>query len=229
MSDSSSASTPAFSANPRPKKGSPLRLVVLLILLLLTMLGYIYDRKVAKLACENGYQAVMDLRQKLVSDKGNATASSEDVQKLLSKRPKQREEAENYVIETYGYRRGFPLLTYDIYVIYRKDEKANCTLWNATILERPAKEELPHGTITPVELTEEQRTAIEATNKPQTTPGDSAPKSAAAPAPVGPPGAVKPAVKKPADVDTAAKPNKPEPSPFESAPVQVPDDVKKKP
>lgn len=229
MSDSSSVPAPAPAANPSPQKGSPLRLVVLLILLLLTMLGYAYDRKVAKPACEEGYQAVMDLRQKLVSDKGNATASSEDVQKLLSKRPKQREEAENYVIETYGYRRGFPLLTYDIYVVYRKDAKAGNTLWNATILERPAKEELPHGTITPVELTEEQRAAIEATNKPQSPPGDSAPKSADSPALFGPPGAVKPAAKKPADAGTAAKPNKPELSPFESEPVQVPDDVKKKP
>jgi hypothetical protein len=226
MSDTTSSSaadspTPAPAPEAKSKKHSPLRLLLLIVLLLLVAFALWYDRKVAKPACEAGYEKAKALLDRELAKAGRVTASFKDMQQELGKKPSRRVDKEHYSIETYCWIRGSLVQSYYIHVIYRKERSGNLVVNNVLAPNTEAtEEELPGGQLKPRQLTDEERAAM---TPPPSKPGP-AKKGA-----IGPGGPGKPPVapdKPPTDAEGAAppaKPGQPEAAPPEkAAPDQPP-------
>jgi hypothetical protein len=226
MSDTSSSSaadspTPAATPETKPRKQSPLRLVLLLVLLLLVVGALWYDRKVARPACEAGYEKAKALLDRELAKAGRVTASFQDMQQALGKKPSRRVDKEHYSIETYSWMRGSLVQTYYINVIFRKERGGDIVL-NSVLAPNmePTDDDLPGGQVQPRKLTDEERAAM--TPAPS-MPGP-APKGAIEPAGPGQPPLVPD--KPPADAEGEGPPAKPEPpaaaTPEKATPDQPP-------
>lgn len=165
MSDSATPVTPVSPGNvpaqlPPPKKGGSTRLLILIGLMLLLALALYYDRKSARPGAEAGHAKLQNLRQEQIAKPGHDVATPEDIAQLLGKQASRREETDWYTIETFCWRRGFPLLTYDVYAVYQKTSDDKVRFYAATLFQRPETNDLPHEPVKPRYLTEEEHAAI---------------------------------------------------------------------
>lgn len=97
-----------------------LRVGVLLVVFFVLLGALAYDFRVARPAAQAGYEKVIGLLEKRAkSRKGDAEFEPADVQRELGCAPSSTRQQGLTTIETYSWRGGMPLRTYNLYVLYQ--------------------------------------------------------------------------------------------------------------
>lgn len=112
-------------AHPPKKSSAALRTLILLVLLVLIVGGGLWDWYGAKEPRDEAYDRVLALQSGAT---GMASASQPattqaDVQKAVGTAPSESTNEDGVIYERYSWRRGIPWMTYDLWVLYREDDR----------------------------------------------------------------------------------------------------------
>ena len=139
-------------ATPRPAEGTnPLRLVVLLLVFGVALAGLLYDYTIARPNIHKADQVIQGLLDGTLKDPNNdGTVTAGEVQLMIGDTPSRVQQLSGGMIEIYSWRSGLPFRTYDLYVVY--SGRRMPLLHAATVNTEPQGDQLPGGTIVPVEI-----------------------------------------------------------------------------
>lgn len=119
----SAAETPEDAGTPAPSaeaKTSPVRLIVLLLILAVAGFALYWDRQIARPESED---RVEKLEQAVIERNSTAAAlqlSPEEVAEVIGREASPVRETEKWSMERYRWPAGLPWKSYDIYVVYIK-------------------------------------------------------------------------------------------------------------
>ncbi|MDC0935738.1 hypothetical protein OAS39_05590 [Pirellulales bacterium] len=130
-------------STPPEKKGSR-RQAVLIFALLLLVGGLVYDRNVARPRSQQAYDRALEMvDESVMTSAGGEPLTNEAVHVAFGKKPSNRIETEEYTIETFRWRRGLLVLSYDVNVVYALDDEGRRVLHSAHLNKLPEESQLP--------------------------------------------------------------------------------------
>jgi hypothetical protein len=106
------------SAPAKKSSATLIRQLVLIGLLILVGAAAVYDRKVARPACDEAYDKLQRLADERIASR-DAPPTNEDVKKAFGKEPSQTENpSDDIYLEKYTWLAGLPFRSYYIWVVY---------------------------------------------------------------------------------------------------------------
>ena len=102
-----------------PQPTHPLRLIVLLTIMVCMLGALLYDRFVARPACDNA-QLEVEKASEARSLSREPGLTDVEIQQLLGRKPSQTLSGGQFDLEVYRYRGGLPGRTYDYWVVYSR-------------------------------------------------------------------------------------------------------------
>lgn len=142
-SQSPDTSSAEETSTPPAKKGSRRQRVLILALLLLAG-GLIYDRNVARPHSQQAYDMALEMVAKnVMASAEGVPLTDEAVHAAFGKKPSKRVETEEYTIETFRWRRGLLVLSYDVIVVYDLDDEGRPVVHSAYLNKLPEESQLP--------------------------------------------------------------------------------------
>jgi hypothetical protein len=150
MTEESHPEPPDNTSTPPVKRGSR-RQTILIVVLLLMGGGLTYDRKVARPGSQQGYDTALELVNKNVETSADSEpVTNEAVHTALGKQPSKLVEEEDYTIETFSWRRGLLVLSYDVHIVYAPDDNGRLIIDSAHLNKLPEASQLPGYEFPPV-------------------------------------------------------------------------------
>ena len=135
----------------RPAKSGSFRQIVLILILLLMIGGLLYDRKVARPGSQQGYNTALVLVKKNADASADSEpVTNEAVHAALGKQPSKLVEEKDYTIETFSWRRGLLVLSYDLHIVYAPDDNGRLVIDSAHLNKLPEASQLPGYEFPPV-------------------------------------------------------------------------------
>jgi len=149
MAEDLNSQSPDDASTPPARKGSR-RQKILILALILMVGGLIYDRQVARPSSQQAYDKALELVDKNVMTAADGeSVTNQAVQAAFGKKPSKLVETEDYTIETFRWRRGLLVLSYDVNVVYAHED-GRLVLKNALLNKMPEESQLPGYEYPPV-------------------------------------------------------------------------------
>ena len=150
MAEDLNSQSPDDASTPPARKGSR-RQKILILALILMVGGLIYDRKVARPGSQQAYDTALELVDKNVESSADSEpVTNEAVHAAFGKQPSRLVEEEDYMIETFSWRRGLLVLSYDVHVVYASDDNGRLVINSAHLNKLPEESQLPGYQYSPV-------------------------------------------------------------------------------